>query len=167
MMNPDKAELLKPLGQNADIQEEDVERIKEFIRTVLYGGKENETYVGTHIRLYQNLKQKSSMPLPPDPDSVIQVIKRAHHQSYSWIPCGLWVFSPLPYEGNGWLIDKTNSVGNLCGSLGNSCHFLHLESKNMISPNYIKLMIILLMDLLISSLLPNQPIENVPRNEND
>ena len=28
------------------------------------------------------------MPLPPDPDSVIQVIKRAHCQAYEWYRCG-------------------------------------------------------------------------------
>ena len=60
-MNLNKAVMLKTLEQNDNFHEKDVERIKEFIRAVLYGGVNN--------RLYQNLKQKSSMPLPPDPDS--------------------------------------------------------------------------------------------------
>ena len=105
-INSHKAVMLKTLGQNEVLHEEDIEGVKEFIRTVLYTGKENENYVDTRIRLYENLKRKSSMPLPPDPDSVIQVIKRAHHQTYSWVRCGLWEFPPLPHEGNGWFADE-------------------------------------------------------------
>ena len=87
MMRPDKAELLKPLGRNFDIQEENVEGIKEFIRTVLYRGKENETYICTHV--FSCTQNRKEMPLPPDPVSVIQVIKRAHHER-NFVVDSLW-----------------------------------------------------------------------------
>ena len=61
--------------------EQDIYCLKTFTQTV-YSGKDNEDYLVTWIRLYKNLKSKSSMAIPPDPDSVVQVIKRAHHQVY-------------------------------------------------------------------------------------
>ena len=65
--DPAKCKLLLPLGQEKILGESDIESVKEFIRTVVYSGKEGENYVETRIRLYQNLKSKSSMPLPPIP----------------------------------------------------------------------------------------------------
>ena len=58
-----------------------LEKCQEFVRTVLYSGKQRESYIETRIRLYQEMKMKSSMSLPPDPDSVVQVIKRVHYQA--------------------------------------------------------------------------------------
>lgn len=102
MTNKSKVQLLKPLGKERILETVDIDGLKEFIRTVIYSGKENESYVETRIRLYQNLKSKSSMPLPPDPDSVLQVIKRAHHQTYLWLRCCERMVDRLPFEGNGW-----------------------------------------------------------------
>ena len=101
---------VKPLGKERILETVDIDGLKEFIRTVIYSGKENESYVETRIRLYQNLKSKSSMPLPPDPDSVLQVIKRAHHQTYLWLRCCERMVDRLPFEGNGWLVDEDESV---------------------------------------------------------
>ena len=44
------------------------------------------------------------MPLPPDPLSVVQVIKRAHHQTYTWYNCDEATIQYLSLENNGWLI---------------------------------------------------------------
>ena len=52
--------------------EEVIEKSKEFIKTVMYNGKVNEDYVSTRVRLYDYLKTKFSMPLPTDPQSIIQ-----------------------------------------------------------------------------------------------
>ena len=56
-----------------------------------------------------NLKVKSSMTIPPDPDSVVQVIKRSHHQVYQWLRCcSPWV-DTLPFEDNGWIVEEDDS----------------------------------------------------------
>ena len=99
-----KLELLDSLGRKEELDEDDFVYIKEFIRTVLYSGKPDEDYIGTRVRIYENLKVKSSMPLPPDPLSVVQVIKRAHHETYTWYNCDKATIQYLSLENNGWLI---------------------------------------------------------------
>ena len=98
-------QLLDPLGKKRYLDDNDFDNIKEFIRTVLYAGKNNEDYIDTRIRLHTNLKTKSSMPLPPDPLSVIQVIKIAHLQAYTWYHCDTAVIMKLSLEDNGWLVN--------------------------------------------------------------
>ena len=72
---------LSNLGIEKVLSERTIENIEEFIKTVLYSGMGNETYIETRIRLYKSLKQKSSLSIPPDPDSVVQAIKRVHYQT--------------------------------------------------------------------------------------
>ena len=48
------------------------------------------------------------MPLPPDPDSAVQVIKRAHHQTYLWRRCCERIVDRLPFEGNGWVVERVD-----------------------------------------------------------
>lgn len=63
----------------------------------------------TRIRLYQNLKTKTSMSIPPDPDSAVQVIKRSHHQVFQWLRCCYAWIETLPLESNGWIIEEEDS----------------------------------------------------------
>ncbi len=42
------------------------------------------------------------MSLPPDPDSLSQVIKRAHHQAYFWLRCIGKEINELEVENYGW-----------------------------------------------------------------
>ena len=46
----------------------------------MYNRKLNENYLSTIIRLYENLKPKTSEL--PDPDSLAEEIKRVHLQCY-------------------------------------------------------------------------------------
>ena len=50
---------------------------QEFIRSAVYAGKSPENYVDTRVRIYKNLKIKTSMAIPPDPDLVELAIKKA------------------------------------------------------------------------------------------
>ena len=50
---------------------------QEFIRSAVNAGKSPENYVDTRVRIYKNLKIKTSMVIPPDPDSVELAIKKA------------------------------------------------------------------------------------------
>lgn len=107
--NPAKCALLTPLGKNKELSDQEIEYAKKFIQTVVYSGKDDEDYLATRIRLYQNLKSKSSMPIPPDPDSVVQVIKRVHLQVYQWLRCCIPWIDTLPLDENGWNVDEEGS----------------------------------------------------------
>ena len=98
--------LLASLGQEQKLNDADFDNIRELIRSIIYARKDDEDYVGTRIRLYKSLKNKSSMPLSPDLDSVIQVIKRAHYQAYEWYHCGQQKTNHLDLEDCGWTIYK-------------------------------------------------------------
>lgn len=44
---------------------------KGFVRTIMYNGKLNKNYLSTRTCLYEILKPKFSIPLPPDPGSLV------------------------------------------------------------------------------------------------
>ena len=55
---------------------------KVIFLTILYSGKENETFVSTRRRLYKNQTYKSSSRLIPDTDSTDEPLKRADLQTF-------------------------------------------------------------------------------------
>ena len=130
--HPAKCQMLESLGKNKELSDEDIECVNKFIQIVIYSGNEDEEYVATRIRLYQNLKVKSSMSIPPDPDSVVQVIKRAHRQSYEWIRCCHARIEILPLEGNGWIVDEEDNQVTVrpSGLQGVNYHHLLIRAKN-------------------------------------
>ena len=67
-----------------ELSEDGLNNCKEFIRTVMYRGRPNETYLQTRIRLYvqQSNSSKSTLIIPPDEDSCNQVVYRAHLQAF-------------------------------------------------------------------------------------
>eukprot|EP00795_Rhopilema_esculentum_P017038 gene17038-biopygen919 len=99
-----KLGLLESHGQGRKLAEDGLNNVREFVRSVIYSGKDNEDYVETRIHLYKRLKNKSLMSLPTDPDSVVQVIKRAHCQAYVWYGCGQRTINHLDLEEFGWKI---------------------------------------------------------------
>ena len=102
-----KTNLLVALGSKNSFTPEDIDHVKEFIRSTIYSGIVGEDYVQTRIRLNKGLKNKSSMTLPPDPDSVNQVIKRAHYQAYEWYHCNNLIIDHLDLEEWGWKIEDS------------------------------------------------------------
>ena len=60
---------------------------KEFMRSVVYAGESSENDLDTKVRIYKNLKRKTSMTIPPDPHSVELAIKRARLQTFTWLSC--------------------------------------------------------------------------------
>ena len=75
-------DLIECLGINKFLSNTDIDNCMTFIQTVLYGGNINEAYIETRINIYDNQRTKSSMTLPPDPNSATQVIFRAHNHCY-------------------------------------------------------------------------------------
>eukprot|EP00794_Sanderia_malayensis_P017944 gene17944-biopygen12930 len=98
--------MLKSLGQDRNLDDQSVEEVKEFIRKIVYNGAAEETYVQTRINIYRNMKSKSSLPLPPDPDSVREAIKRVHCQVFTWIRCCKVTIEDIPADENGWRWDE-------------------------------------------------------------
>ena len=105
--------MLHPLGRDKDLNKIEIESIMRFIQTVIYSGKDDEDYVATRVRIYQSLKSKSSMSLPPDPDSVTQAIKRVHFQVYHWIRCCTPMIESIPLEKNGWIVSMEDNDANV------------------------------------------------------
>eukprot|EP00794_Sanderia_malayensis_P016276 gene16276-biopygen13830 len=103
---PEKCRLLEGLGKATTIQVSELEKVKEFIRTVFYNGKTTETYVTTRLRIYKELKVKSSSAIPPDPDSAEEAIKRANYQLFHWLRCAEMMMPDASMEMNGWKWDE-------------------------------------------------------------
>ena len=65
---------------------------------MLCNGRESESYVDTRMRIYNGLKQKSSLCLSSHVDSVSKAIKRVHHQTSTWLQCTSEIISNLPSQ---------------------------------------------------------------------
>ena len=68
LSNQTKLKLIKELGKKGKLPDNHMQSAKEFIRSVVYAGEPLENYVDTRVRIYKNLKRKTSMAIPPDPD---------------------------------------------------------------------------------------------------
>ena len=66
--NQTKLKLIKELGKKDKLSNNHTKSAKEFIHSVVYAGESSENYVDTRVRIYKNLKRKTSMAIPSDPD---------------------------------------------------------------------------------------------------
>ena len=73
-------ELLNGLGDSESVSDQLEKSVMEFIQLLCYSGKKDESYVDTRVRLYKNMKVKSSSTLPPDLKSLNQHIRRVNFQ---------------------------------------------------------------------------------------
>ena len=93
------------MGINKFLSNTDIDNCMTFIQTVLYGGNINEAYIETRINIYDNQRTKSSMTLPPDPNSATRVIFRAHNHCYYWVRCLRETILSAPFQDYGWFFD--------------------------------------------------------------
>ena len=84
MKKPESCNLLKALENDIPLTEDDIGDLKQFVQTIMYSGKMSESYVETRVRLYDQQGNKNSTNLPPDPDSLLQDLKRKQLQVYIW-----------------------------------------------------------------------------------
>ena len=106
VQNPGKCHLLHALENNEPLCETDISDLKRFVQTVMYPGKQSESYIETRVRLYEQQQKKNSINLPPDPDSLLQDLKRKQLQLRVWRRLDeAWIepADPLTY---GWTIDN-------------------------------------------------------------
>ena len=130
ILDTNRCVMLKPLWKDKDLKKSEIWLIRNF-KTVVYSGKEDEDYVATRARIYQGLKSKSSMLLPPDPDSIIDVMKRVHYQVYHWIHCSTPLIKSIPLEKSGWIISIEDTEVNVrpCWFIGSSYHHHWIKEK--------------------------------------
>eukprot|EP00794_Sanderia_malayensis_P003862 gene3862-4399_t len=80
---------------------------KKFVQTVMYSGKPYESCIETRIRIYENLKTKSSPAVPADPKSLEEEMHRFNLTSFVWLCClDAAVLRPDP-RAHGWKHDET------------------------------------------------------------
>ena len=84
LKNVELCSLLHNLRNIDPLQEQDINDLKVFVQTALYSGKKSESYVETRARLYDQQKNKTSTNLPPDPDSLLQDLRRKQLQVLIW-----------------------------------------------------------------------------------
>ena len=110
MKDNSKLKWLDSLGESEVLSPEGLSAVTMFIQKVLYNGKENESLVETRIRLYKSMKTKSSQALPPDPDSIVQAIKRVHFQTLFWLRFNDRLPEDIDCSENGWANDGETVV---------------------------------------------------------
>ena len=67
-------------------------------------GKINKNYLLAKVYLYENLQPKSSVSLPPDPDSVVKELKHVHLQCYVCLDALKANFFVLDIVWYGWKV---------------------------------------------------------------
>ena len=111
-VDENKMHLISSLGNDIVISQECIDNCLEFIRTILYNGKEKESYLETRIRLYdrQDKKSKTTMNIPPDIDSCIQHIRRCHLRIFIWTNCDKQLIPHISTYDNGWRLSECKAV---------------------------------------------------------
>ena len=107
LKSPNSCKLLQALQKEETLCQQNIEDLKEFISTIMYNGNKKESYLQVGMRLYQQQKEKSSMSLPPDPDSLLQALKRAQLQTILWQQCGEAAIKQLDPEQYGLKWDNS------------------------------------------------------------
>ena len=100
--NPSILSLIKNLGVQRTLDNDTIIFAEEFVRKVIYNGKAKEGYTQTRVRLYKTSISKSTLMLPPDQNSLLQAIKRVHHQVYTWLRSNETNIDVLRYQEFGW-----------------------------------------------------------------
>ena len=71
---------MKNLENENPLADDEIGDLKCFIQTVMYSGGKSESFVETRARLFDQQKNKTSTNIPPDPDSLLQDLKRKQLQ---------------------------------------------------------------------------------------
>eukprot|EP00794_Sanderia_malayensis_P002330 gene2330-2683_t len=82
----------------------------------MYSGKPYESSIETRIRIYENLKTKSSGAVPAGPKSLEEEMHRFNPTRFVWLCClDAAVLRPDP-RAHGWKYDKTVNFDGLAAS---------------------------------------------------
>ena len=78
----EKLRLLNTIGVSCKVSDTTVKDVEKFIQTVCYPGKGEESLTETRVRLYKQIKTKTSRSLPPEENSMLQAIKHFRYQVF-------------------------------------------------------------------------------------
>ena len=112
-----KFRLLNTIGISCKVSDTAVKDDEKFMQGVCYSGKEEESLTETRVRLYKQMKSKTSQTLPPDEKSMLQAIKRVHYQVCYSSRVDETILSDTLLQDNGWIIDNENEKLIHYGSL--------------------------------------------------
>jgi len=101
---------LQHFGETISTSEEMFENVSKFIQMTCYSGTVNESLVETRVRIYKKMKVKSSLTLPPDPQSMKQHILRAQFQLFEWLRFDEKLQEERSFENSGWIWDVENQT---------------------------------------------------------
>ena len=96
--------LLECLGLTENIEEKVINDSMEFIRTVVFNGEPDETYLDTRLNSFQDQpkESKTTRTILPDFDSIKQHILRVHHRSFIWKHSDEFMIPNIAAIANGW-----------------------------------------------------------------
>ena len=102
--------LLKGLENVEPLTTDDIDDLKAFMQTVIYSGKMSESYVETRIRLYDQQACKNSTNIPPDPDSLLQDLKRKQLQVNIWRQLDKITMTIFDHKLYGWKVREEDGI---------------------------------------------------------
>ena len=73
-----------------------------------YARMEDKSVTETKVRIYKQLKTKTSQVISPDKNSMLQAIKRIHHQLYYWLRSNIAVIPEIDLSENRWMTVEGN-----------------------------------------------------------
>ena len=99
---------IKIFGYSTVLEEGAKSEILKFIQCICYDGQETESLTDLRVRLYRNMKTKSSQNMPADKYSLEQHILRAHYQTWIWMHVNVKIISDVDLQEYGWtkMVDK-------------------------------------------------------------
>ena len=97
----EKLRFLNPTSGSCKVSDTAVKDVKKFIQTLCYSGKEEESLTEIKVRLYEQMKTKTRLSLPPHGKSMLQAIKNIHYEVYDGSRVDEAIISDYLLEDNG------------------------------------------------------------------
>ena len=97
-------------------------KFQNFVQTICYSKIEDESVTERRVRIYKQLKTKTSQIIPPDKNFKLQAIKQIHYQSYYWLRLDIAVIPETDLSENGWMIVEGNV--QQVWFVGKDCHLI-------------------------------------------
>ena len=104
----EKLRLLNTIGVSYKVSDIMVKYVKKFIQTVCYPGREEESFTKTKVRLYKQIKTKTSQSLPPEEKSMLRTIKCVYYQVFYSSRVYEIIINDIFLQDDGWIVDKEN-----------------------------------------------------------
>ena len=124
----EKIRLLNTIG--VPCKDTTVKYVEKFIQTVCFSREDEGSFTENKLRLYKQMKLKTSQSLPTNERSMLQAIKRVHYQVYYWPRVNETIISDILLQDNGWIGNNDNEeVLPLRFTDTFLISFLHFQSK--------------------------------------